>query len=436
MGSKHCGYIIEVKELRPHSNADRLKILGVFGTETCVPLDVKVGDIGVYFPTDLQLSEEFCAANDLVERKDENGEKAGGYLHPSKRNVKCIKLRGEKSDGMYLPISCFDYLNLAEPLKPGDVIDVLDGHEICRKYIPAVPAKSGRSGGVKTVKKENIFPYFKEHIDTPQLRFNLDHYKKGDIICLTEKIHGTSSRNGYCLYEKEEKNIFQRIFNLKGKIKTGYKDVVGTRRTVIDTNISGAGYYGTHDFRLKWAKHFENKLHPGEEVFGEIAGFYEVNAPIMAQCNNKKTNDKNFIKKYGDITTFSYGCDPSGIEKPLNRFFIYRMTYTSPEGYIIEYPWELVKLRAEQMGVEVVPELETFIYTTEEDFLSRINKYMDISSTIDPTHIIEGVVIRKINSNIFDVSKEKSFNFKVIEGIIKENAEVPDMEEAQEVGEN
>ena len=73
--AKHCGYIIEVKELRPHNNADRLQILGVFGTETCVPLDVKVGDIGVYFPTDLQLSEEFCAANDLVERKDENGEK-------------------------------------------------------------------------------------------------------------------------------------------------------------------------------------------------------------------------------------------------------------------------------------------------------------------------------------------------------------------------
>lgn len=434
MGNRHCGYVIEVKKLKPHPNADKLQLLEAFGTETCVPLDVKMGDIGIYFPTDLQLSEEFCVANDLLEKKDENGNKIGGYLHPTKRNVKCIRLRGEKSDGTYLPITCLDYLNLAEMPKVGDTIDVLDGHEICRKYIPTVPAKSAGNGSVKTKKKENIFPYFKEHIDTPQLRFNLDHYKKGDIICLTEKVHGTSSRNGYCLYEKEEKNIFQKFFKLKGKIKTGYENVTGTRRTIINNNNNNnLGYYGTHGFRLKWADHFKNKLHPGEEVFGEIAGFYEVNAPIMAQCNNKKTNDKEFIKKYGDTTTFSYGCDPSGIEKPLNRFFIYRMTYTSPEGYIIEYPWELVKLRAEQMGVEVVPELETFIYTTEEDFLNRINKYMDISSTLDPTHIMEGVVIRKINSNTFDVSKEKCFSFKVIEGIVKENAEKPDMEEQEEV---
>ena len=72
--------------------------------------------------------------------KDENGNKIGGYLHPTKRNVKCIRLRGEKSDGTYLPITCLDYLNLAEMPKVGDTIDVLDGHEICRKYIPAVPA--------------------------------------------------------------------------------------------------------------------------------------------------------------------------------------------------------------------------------------------------------------------------------------------------------
>lgn len=51
--SKHCGYVIKVQNLKPHSNADRLQVLEVFGTETCVGLDVKVGDIGVYFPTDL-----------------------------------------------------------------------------------------------------------------------------------------------------------------------------------------------------------------------------------------------------------------------------------------------------------------------------------------------------------------------------------------------
>ena len=109
------------------------------------------------------------------------------------------------------------------------------------------------------------------------------------------------------------------------------------------------------------------------------------------------------------------------------------MTFTSPEGYVIEYPWDLVKLRAEQMGFETVPELDRFIYTTEEDFNNRIEKWMDVSSTIDATHIIEGVVVRALNAPDFKVAKEKSFLFKVIEGIAKENADAPDNEEAEEL---
>ena len=91
------------------------------------------------------------------------------------------------------------------------------------------------------------------------------------------------------------------------------------------------------------------------------------------------------------------------------------------------------------MGFETVPELERFIYTTEEDFLARIAKYEDIPSTIDSSHIIEGVVIRKMNGTRFDVAKDKSFNFRVLENLIKVDAEMPDMEEMEEeiiLGEN
>ena len=152
----------------------------------------------------------------------------------------------------------------------------------------------------------------------------------------------------------------------------------------------------------------------------------------MTPGDNTKTKDKAFIKQYGKTTTFSYGCSPTGDNKPLNRYFVYRMTYTTPEGVVIEYPWDLVKQRAEQMGFETVPELERFIYTTEEDFLARIAKYEDIPSTIDSSHVIEGVVIRKMNGTRFDVAKDKSFNFRVLENLIKVDAEMPDMEEMEE----
>ena len=109
------------------------------------------------------------------------------------------------------------------------------------------------------------------------------------------------------------------------------------------------------------------------------------------------------------------------------------MTYTTPEGYVIEYPWDLVQLRAEQMGFEVVPELERFIYTTEEDFMSHITQWLDAPSFLDARHVREGVVVRALNASSFKVAKEKSWSFKVLEGIIKEVSETPDLEEIEDL---
>ena len=57
---------------------------------------------------------------------------------------------------------------------------------------------------------------------------------------------------------------------------------------------------------------------------------------------------------------------------------------------------------------------------------------MDISDPIGKTHVAEGVVTRIDNKKTFKAYKKKGFYFKVLEGIIKDTAEVPDMEEAQD----
>lgn len=425
-------YITELKNVRPHPNADRLQLGDCFGNTVCVDLSYTEGQIGVYFPTDGQLSIEFAEANNLLRKKDDAGNNIGGYLDPAKRNICAIRLRGEKSDGLFLPLKSLESFGDISTLRVGDTIDVFNGHEICCKYIPHTNHRSGGAGnGGKTQKKKikiNL-PYFAEHIDTPQLAYNMDMFKPGDLICLTEKVHGTSSRNANTLQISYKKNLFHKLFNLKGRKVEEYKYVVGTRRTVLES--ATGGYYGTNEFRLEWANRFKDKLMPGECVFGEIAGFIAPGQPIMAKGDNKKIKDKNFIKTFGDTTVFSYGCNE---EMGNSRYFIYRMTYTTPEGFVFEYPWDLVKLRAEQMGLEVVPELDRFIYTTKEDFLARIEECMDIPSTIDSSHIIEGVVVRALNApNSFKVAKNKSFNFRVIEGIIKDTAIAPDIEEAQEL---
>ena len=429
----YVGYITTLKNVRKHPNADRLQLGDCFGNTVCVSLDYYEGQIGLYLPTDGQVSVEFAQNNNLLRLRDENGHSiaGGGYMDPKKRNVSAIRLRGEKSDGLFLPIKCLDYCfedgNAANHLSVGDTIDVVNGHEICKKYIPPLPPeKIGKSRNGNKARNTRDLPYFKEHIDTPQLRFCEGLFKPGDVICLTEKVHGTSSRNANTLSISYKKNWFHKLFHLKGRKIEKYENVIGTRRTVVSESVGG--YYGDNQFRIDWGKKFDRKLHEGEEVFGEIAGWVSETTPIMGVANNKKTNDKDFIKKYGETTTFTYGCKPGE-----SRFFIYRMTYTSPDGYVIEYPWDLVKLRAEQMGFEVVPELDRFIYTTEEDFNNRIQKWMDISSTLDSSHIIEGVVVRALNATDFRVAKEKDYNFKVIEGILKVDATAPDMEEAEDL---
>lgn len=458
-------YVCKVKNIRPAENADRLNACEVFGITTIVDKSVNENDLYIYFPTDGQISEEYGKANDLFRRKNENGNDAGGFIDPVKRNIGAIRLRGNRSEGLLMPLSSLSSFGDISTLKEGDIVSTFNGHVIAEKYIPRGKNKSAvevtrGTRDTKSAKKHRIkYPFFAEHIDTPQLRFNMDMFKPGDIICLTEKVHGTSSRNAYQTTIIGEKGFFltkliahSNWLPKKWRVsaqshltpKTEMRYLIGTRRTVLTNNSTG-GYYGNDDFRRAWGERFKGKLLPNEECFGEIAGFYKDNyggaVPIMSRGDNTKTKDKQFIKQYGKTTTFSYGCTETGYythgdgtheERPLNRYFVYRMTYTTPEGVVIEYPWDLVKRRAEEMGFETVPELERFIYTTEEDFLARIEKYEDIPSTIDASHVIEGVVVRRLNGTRFDVAKDKSYNFKVLENLIKVDAEMPDMEEIEE----
>ena len=468
--SEHCGYVVKVEQLRPHSNADRMQIATFFGNDTCVDLSVKVGDIGIYFPTDLQLSEEFCAANNLVRRKDENGNNIGGYMDPIKRNVTTIRLRGEKSDGLYLPISCLSYLCVDKSIfHPSTTISVINGHEICCKWIPMTQAPRGpRKEGNRTRKKHPpIAPLFQEHADTEQLAYNMDAFKPGDQIEITLKMHGTSQRTGYLPTFKGYKRTFWDWLRRRaGKPIYDWGYVTGTRRTVL--NSYDGGYYGSNQFREQHAKFFEGKLHKGETVYYEVVGFTTDGAPIMSPGDNKKTNDKAFIKQYGPKTVFSYGCaakpEPAILHAPdmevvspavpQSAAYVYRMTMTNEDGDVVEYTPDYMRYRCEQMGAKTVPVFcqmylgedygrvllpqagmsESYMDGSLGDIVRKVaEQFYDGPDPIGKTHVREGVVIRIVNRPKFTAYKHKNFSFKVLEGIAKADAEAPDMEEAEEV---
>ena len=464
----YTGFVVKVEHLRKHSNADCLQVATFFGNDTIVGLDTKIGDIGIYFPTDGQLSERFCQVNDLVRRKDENGKQIGGYLDPDKRNIKALKLRGERSDGLYMPITCLaDFCKISD-LKVGDTIDTVNGELICQKYIPRQTHIPGVPGS-KAVKKAkaNIAPTFYEHVDTAQLAYNLNVFKPGDIVQLTLKMHGTSGRTGYLPLIHTKQTWFDKLFHRHGKDYKEYGYITGTRRVVLDGKRSG-GFYDSDDFRMAMAAKFENKLRKGEVAYYEIVGFQGPGgAPIMSQVANSKIKDSEFIKQYGATTTFSYGCDPDGdyewhFDEPYGDIthapqyiapccdvYVYRMTMVNEDGDVVEYSPAQIKERCEQMGIHTVMEFETFIIPKEmrklddngdivnmtagEYVLRMVEKYFDGPDPIGKTHVREGVVARILNRSNFAVYKHKNFSFKVLEGIAKDEATAPDIEEAQEI---
>ena len=468
--STHCGYVVEVNKLRPHSNADRLQIATFFGNDTCVGLDVQIGDMGIYFPSDLQLSVEFAEVNNLLRKKDDAGNSIGGYMDESKRNVTAIRLRGERSDGLFLPLTCLETFGDVSALKEGDVINTFNGHEICCKYIPRrTHRQGGYSEGNKTRKKKvDVVPLFAEHADTEQLAYNLGAFKPGDEIEITLKMHGTSQRTGYLPVFQENSFEWDSYFKYllyalnpvkkwrlayarkfaKPQYDWGY--VSGTRRTVLENYDDG--YYGSNEFREQHSKTCEGKLWKGETVYYEVVGFTHTGAPIMAEGNNEKLG-KDFVKQYGKTTVFSYGCDSvGGINHdgvpygPESDIYVYRMTMTNEDGAVVEYTPDFMRYRCEQMGVKAVPvffrgfipqEVGFFadgIPVTPGDWVDHMAcHYYDGPDPIGKTHIREGVVVRILNRPKFCAYKHKNFSFKVLEGIIKDTAAAPDMEEAQEI---
>lgn len=414
----YCGYVVKVKELRAHSNADRLMVATFFGNDTIVSLDTQVGDLGIYFPTDGKLGEEYTKVNKLTRGM-------GGYLDDNKRHVTSIRLRGEKSDGLYMPISSLESFTKVDNLKEGDTIATINGILICEKYVPKGRSTNNTPKASKSKKRERkeAFPFFERHVDTAQLAYNTRSFKEGDICYITLKLHGTSQRTAHTV-KKTKPNTLQRLFKVKSK--NAWEYISGTRRVALDSYEGG--YYGGNQFREKWHKSFEGKLHKGEEVYYEVVGYVQEDQLIMPDADNKLTKDKEFIKLYGDKTRFSYGCGNGE-----NDIYVYRMTMTNEDGHAVEYPTELVKLRCEQMGVKFVPILDKFIFTTADDLMERVDGFVDGADPIGKSHVREGVVVRIENKEKFTAFKQKNFSFKVLEGIIKES-DVLDMEEADSEG--
>ena len=136
---------------------------------------------------------------------------------------------------------------------------------------------------------------------------------------------------------------------------------------------------------------------------------------------------------------------------------LYNGTITNEDGDMVEYTSDFMRYRCKQMGVKTVPVLwkgvipevpERIVgvdangeFVTAEicsagEWIKDIaEQYYDGPDPIGKTHVREGVVVRILNRPKFCAYKHKNFAFKCLEGLVKAEAEAPDMEEAEEIKE-
>lgn len=408
---------------RPHPKADRLLLGTCVGHQVIVSTNIKDKAIGVFVPPDSQLSHEMCMENKLYRKHPETDEPMGGYFD-SNRRVRAQKLRGLYSEGIWFPIENLAWTGVdVKTLKIGDTFTSINGQLICNKYY--TPATLNRIKSNKQRKSRDI-PAFKEHFETKNIRYGLGSVVPGSVVYVTSKIHGTSGRTGLL---KETKK-FTGLKGLWNKYLSGltglkyteesYVYVTGTRRTVIDTSSENV-----EKIRLEaHNKLVDRGLKKGETIYYELAGFDENGSPIMS---DHKIEDNDVKKIYNsNIMRYSYGCEPTEC-----KMFVYRITQTNEdEKSVIELSWQQVKSRCNELGLQFVPEFDSFIFNGDEkQLLASGTKYVDGPDVLDSSHTREGVCFRIENQSHFDILKWKSAIFSDLEGIKKNDSLYVDREE-------
>jgi RNA ligase (TIGR02306 family) len=430
--------VTRLSSVRPHSNADRVQLATVYGNQIVVGLNSKEGDMGIYFPSDGQLTHEFCRANNLYRESNMNLDPTDNPgMFDVNRRVRAQRFRGEISDGFWIPINCLQFIRKGIVLDEGFEFDELEGVAICSKYINPATVKAAQANKGKKTRVAKTSIMFKEHFDTEHFGKNLHQFDRDQTIIITEKLHGTSGRIGHVQVERDLTLVerIARIFGARVQ-ENEWKYLNGTRRVVLEESAGTQFHDST--IRDRAFNMFNGNLRKGESIFFEIVGYEPSGASIMPKVNTKGLGDKQFTKLFGESMTYSYGCEIGQCD-----VYVYRMTYTNEDGQSVDYSWDDLVSRCQEIGVKVTPHIRTLTLRElalerdleddrdlKREFAKLVEDYGSGKSILDKRHIREGVCVRIENGLRNKTFKFKSFEFKVLEGIVKDSG-VIDTEESQ-----
>lgn len=136
---EYCATVIKVINIQNIWNTNFLKIARILNKDVIVSADIKVADLGLYFPVGTRLSKEFLEINNLYRKNKLNNDKAVSFTFDQNGKVQKRKFCGNVSQGFFIKISSLNGFVLPEQLvqlTPGTKFNYINGIKICEKFKP------------------------------------------------------------------------------------------------------------------------------------------------------------------------------------------------------------------------------------------------------------------------------------------------------------
>lgn len=353
--ANYAAVVAKITAINPLEGSDNIVGTPLFGFQAIVGKNTQVGDIGIVFPAETQLSEEFCRENSLYRHANLNkDESAKGYLEDNCR-VKAMKFRGHRSDCLFMPLESLTYTGIkVSELKVGDAFDQLEGHKICEKY-QVKRRNRGNTNQAKQVRFSRIDAKFlPEHVDPENFFRNRDNIPAGSTVIVTQKTHGSSVRIGHTIVTRKLGLVEKTLKRFGVQIADHEFDYVcGSRKVIKDVHNPDGGFYSS-DIWTDAGKRLEGVLPQNFILYGELVGY---------------TPDGGDIQK-----NYHYG-QPVGTDE----LYVYRVAFINNQGRMTDLSWDQVKTFCMELGIKVVPEL----------WRGKIEDF-DVQSFIDKRYFDEG----------------------------------------------
>lgn len=405
----YCATIVQIKQenIVPLANCDNVVSALIFGSSIIISKDTAPGTLGLYFPVETALSPEFLKSNNLYRENTENSDTTQKGFFEKHGRVRCVKFRGHKSEGFFIPIESMNFIPSRITFGEGDIFDTVEGHEICRKYVP----KSNKVAGVsqeraKQAKLEDsiVDGQFRFHTDTENLRRNAHKISPDDYISISDKWHGTSVVVSK-LAVKRKLTWVEKLAQRFGATvqESEYGLVYSSRRVIKAVNGVAKGdnnHFYTSDIWGVVAEEIADRIPDQFTLYGEIVGYTPDGSPIQAG--------------------YAYGCAPGA-----HKFVVYRTTVTTNTGKVIELSWPQLLEFGAKYGFEIVPTLYHGkacglfpTLDTEDHWNDNFVKLVESAYVYDqdciynePKVPAEGVVVRVDRLQESEALKLKSFAF-------------------------